>query len=330
MDRAFVYDIFYALAASNGREAALFGESAPVAHRAFERSLAGTGFPELWFEVPLAGKPWFDLHALASQEHLDAQAPFDPACCGGYPDIFAWFAAEKRPVRQLALSWDTGAGNAEQPAVQLLTWNTDVDLVCDFLAVAGRGDAVDAYRSFIARKPRGWFACYTGIFPQRATPFLRLECIPWQELQDAYAKDTSLLQTHLRQVGFTAFGDTLLKRCQELAAAPFQMEFQFDVQPNGDASSTFSASLRFASPAGPNEKFQAFDPNGAAGRLMQRAEEWGLVDSRWRLLADTAFSKRIEFGGQTALAFCYPAFLKLRWRDGEPLDAKAYLIAGLE
>lgn len=59
----FVYDVIYALAASEGRERVLFGSSAPLAHDAFGRSLVGDVFPELWFEVPLLGEPWFDLQS---------------------------------------------------------------------------------------------------------------------------------------------------------------------------------------------------------------------------------------------------------------------------
>ena len=69
--------------------------------------------------------------------------------------------------------------------------------------------------------------------------------------------------------------------------------------------------------------------NGAAGELMSQVEAWGLADERWKLLADTAFAMRVKAADESALLYCYPAFLKLRWRDGEPLDAKAYLIAGI-
>lgn len=40
--------------------------------------------------------------------------------------------------------------------------------------------------------------------------------------------------------------------------------------------------------------------------------------------------KRIARDDSQMLLYCYPALLKLRWRDGEPLDAKAYLIAGVQ
>ena len=328
LNRTMLYDILYALAARDGREAALFGDCAPLAREAFARSLPGGGFPELWFELPLAGAPWFDLHALASRGDLDPRAGFAPEACGGNPGAFAWFAACEG-ARQLALSWDVSAGEVRDPAVQLLAGTSDAQVTCGFLEAVGRGDATGAYCAFRERLPREWFACYAGVFPKRQVPFLRVECIPEAGLQRAYAEDAALLEAHLRQAGLDVPGDTVLARCQALAGMPFQFEFQFDVTPEGRAGATLGASVRFAasSDAGP---WQAFDPDGAAGALMRQVEGWGLADGRWRLLAQAAFATRATFEGESALLFCYPAFVKLRWRDGRPLDAKAYLMAGVQ
>ena len=330
MDRMMLFDMIYALAARDGREAALFGESAPLAREAFGRSLAGDYFPELWFELPLAGEPWFDLHALASREDLDASAAFDAASCGGASEAFRWFAAQGPGARQLALSWDVGPGDVVSPAVQLLKRADDEQMTCDFLAAAGAPDAASAYRAFAGRLPQGWFACYAGVFPGRDIPFLRVECIPQPAQQRAYAADPALLEAHLCQAGLAATGDgALVERCQLLAGMPFQLEFQFDVTPEGVAGPTFAASVRFAQPPGA-DGLEAFDPEGAAGDLMRQVEAWGLADGRWRQLAGTAFAKRVEAAGESRLIYCYPAFLKLRWRGSEPLDAKAYLIAGVQ
>ena len=63
---------------------------------------------------------------------------------------------------------------------------------------------------------------------------------------------------------------------------------------------------------------------------MQHVESWGLADDRWRLLQNKKKKKKVTLGSDMLTLFCYPAFLKLRWRSGRPLDAKAYLIAGAE
>lgn len=324
-----LYELIYALAATDGREAALFGDCAPLAREAFAQSFVGSSFPELWFELPLAGDPWFDLHVGAKHGDLDEVTSFGEGSCGGAPEAFAWFAAQGPAARQLFLSWDVSSGDMEAPAVQLLRGTRDTELVCDFLTVAGRADAAPAYRLFEERLPEGWFACYVGVFPRRREPFLRVECIPRIRQQHAYAKDPALLAEHLRSIGFEGMGPTLLDRCQSLARIPFRLEFQFDVTPEGTAGRTFGASVRFASPPG-SEAWASFDAEGAAGELMRQVEAWGLADDRWRLLPGTMFAKRARMAGESCMLWCRPTFLKLRWRDGEPLDAKAYLVAGVQ
>ena len=326
MDRSWIYRIAYALAARDGRQDALFGNCAPLAQQAFERSCAGEAFPEVWFEMPLTGEPWFDLHVLTARETLAPGMQFSPDDTGGYPELFEWFAGAP-DVRQLALSYDVSGGAIDKPAVQLLVW--DQRMHEPFLELAGGTETRDAYHAFAKRIPEGWFPCYTGVFPGRPGSNVRVECIPLRDLQRAYAADASLLESHLRQVGFTEIDDTLIPRCQALAQDAFQFELQFDVRPDGTMGDTLGASARFAAP-GDKDGRVPFSMQGAAGELMTRVEQWGLADERWRLLAETMFVKTISQGSDAVTAYTFPAFVKLRWRGGEPLDAKTYLIAGLQ
>lgn len=328
LDRTMLYNILYALAARDGRHAVLFGSCQPLAQEAFERSLACDAFPEIWFELPLVGEPWFDLHALTAQADLDPGMTFAPQTTGGNPEVFSWFAAQQKSVRQLALSWDVSSGDITQPAVQLLLLRDDPDATCGFLEAVGRPDAMDAYRAFWKRQPDGWFACYAGVFPRRSGHNLRVECIPKNALQHAYAEDAGLLEAHLRQMGL---GNTegIVSTCQMLARTPFQLEFQFDVEPDGVTGPTFGASVRFSDPPGTGER-QPFTQDGATERLMMQLEAWGLADGRWRQLPECAFANNVAFGGESVTLYCYLAFVKLRWRAGAFLDAKTYLIAGIQ
>ena len=329
MDRIMVYKLIYALAACGGRDRELFGPHAPRGVEAFACSAPGTGFPELWFELPLTGDPWFDLHVLTAREDLSAGKPPVPETCGGYPAVFSWFAGAENG-RQLALSWDLNTGSQPAPAVQLLLSRRDDRAACDFLEAAGNPEAVPAYRTFLSRLPEDWFACYLGVFLSRPGHHLRVECIPSDRQQREYARDPSLIAQHLSQVGFTPLTDSLLSGCQALAAAPFQFEFQFDVNEKGSADITLGASVRFALGDGASERMQHFTVGGAAGRLMEELEKQGLADGRWRRLEETAFAQKLTFGPESCLIFCAPIFVKLRWRAGEPLDAKAYLMAGVQ
>ena len=329
LDRSTLFRILYALTARDGREERLFGPNARLAHEAFDKSLVGDAFPEVWFELPLAGEPWLDLHALTSHEGLRPDTVFDSRTCGGCPEAFEWFASRGGEARQLALSWDTSTGVVDVPAIQLLVATDNPDVTCDFLAAIGRSDAMDDYRAFVGRLPKDWFACYAGSFAMRPDHHLRVECIPNAKLQRRYATDPALLEKHLRQVGMTELGDTIVPRCQMLADTPFKLEFQFDVMPGGVAGPTLGASLRFDCPPGA-EDWGCFDPEGEAGELMRQVEDWGLADDRWRLLAEAMFAKRVAREDAFCKLYCFPAFVKLRWKHGAPLDAKAYLLLSQE
>ena len=50
---------------------------------------------------------------------------------------------------------------------------------------------------------------------------------------------------------------------------------------------------------------------------------------RWRHIADASYSKLVVVEGRPTVLFCAPTFVKLRLRDGAPLDAKVYLHAGM-
>ena len=323
MDRASIFDISYALTALGGREKALYGPYFPLARQAFDRSLAGEAYPEVWYEFPLMGEPWLDVHVGTWRDALSPDDVIvDPE--NRHVELYEWLAREGEGARQLVLSYDTSSGSAENPATQLLLAGKFFKPACAFLEKVGRADAIAPYQAFIRRMPDDWFACYIGVFSGRPEKTLRVECIPTSSLTKAYARDASLLKEHLESVGVDTSGDTIVPRCQLLAGLPFEYEYQFDITEEGLAAPTFGVSLRFACPPGDDEK-QAFFADGTAGKLMELVESWGLADDRWRQIEHTTFAKSIANGDEKNKAYCYPLFVKLRWRDGEPLDAKFYL-----
>ena len=327
MNRMRLYDILYALAAEGGREAALFGDCGPAAREAFARSLAGDAFPELWFELPLAGDPWMDFHSLTSYEDVASTQAAFAGHGGAYADALAWFAKqEPGKVRQLALSYDTRVQDVEHPAVQLLVNGPDPSVPLAFLEAAGRPDLCDSYSGFTRSMPKAWYACYTGVFPGRdaagADPWVRVECIVGDKCQQAYAEDASTLQGHLKRCGLDAILNDAVPGIQKLARSPFPLELQFNVRPGGTALPALSASVRFQ----PNDWADA-DRSVEIGRLAGWLQSLGLADKRCGLLPQTMFAKRIDHGGESTTISCFPAFVKLRWREGQAPDAKAYLMA---
>lgn len=328
MDFSLLYDIIYSLAARDGRVDTLFGKSAPLAHEAFVHSSPCDTFPELWFELPLLGDPWFDLHVLTHRDSLSSDMTFVDETTGGYSTAFEWFSHQS-DVRQLALSWDVGSRGATSPAIQLLMKRSNLAESSAFFEVVGRAEAIEGYETFVRRLPRGWFACYAGTFPDRSDAPVRVECIPGPSQQQAYARAAGMLRHDLRMVGMDEPGDTLVSQCQELARTPYQFELQFNVTDDGRADDTVSASVRFMPPTS-SDREKSFDPQGGTKALVQQIKSWGLADERLDVLRDVTFSKRASLGNESFLLYCFPAFIKVRWRDGNPIDAKAYLMAGAQ
>ena len=60
---------------------------------------------------------------------------------------------------------------------------------------------------------------------------------------------------------------------------------------------------------------------------MSAVENRGLCDGRWHHVPDATFTKLIRVDGSALALYCMPTFVKLRMRDGTPLDAKFYLQA---
>ena len=326
MDRMRLYDILYALTAEGGREEALFGACGPAAREAFRRSLAGNSFPELWFEVPLAGGPWLDFHSLTSYGDVAGTRAAFARHGGTYADALAWFARqEPGKVRQLALSYDTHVRDVEHPAVQLLVDGPDPSAPLAFLEAAGRPYLRGPYTAFTRAMPRIWYACYVGVFPGREAagePWLRVECIVGDRCQRAYADDAGALRNHLECIGMGEFGGELVSGVQEIARSPFPLELQFNVGPDGTALPALSASVRFQP-----KDWADVNRLEQIGRLASWLQARNLVDGRFGLLAQTTFAKRVERDGESATTSCFPAFVKLRYREGLPPDAKAYLMA---
>ena len=67
---------------------------------------------------------------------------------------------------------------------------------------------------------------------------------------------------------------------------------------------------------------------GEVVALMEKIQSWGLADERWHLLPEATFTKRLSFGGVSLDIFNRPRFIKLRYKEGKPFDAKVYFQAG--
>lgn len=320
------FDALYAMAAGDGREEALFGSYAPLAREAFERSLVGEGLPVVWFEVPLAGSPRFDLHVALSREILHAGAQFLPHAGNGYDALFRWYADDEAGGGGLAFAYDVSEGRIEDPAVHVNVNNVPLSDMARFFDLAAGDGAAGLYADFERRLPQGWRVWYAGVHPGRPGSPVRVDCFVGASLKRAYAVDVSLLERDLRACGFTCLGPALRGLSAPILESPFGLELQFDVMRDGALGPTLgiSACFPFNAAAGVQKLFAK---DGPAAALMDEIEREGLADGRWRHVPGASFSKLVGADDGLLALYCTPTFVKLRMRDGDPLDAKVYLQA---
>ena len=327
LDRVSIYDAIYKLAADEGREVALFGSCASLAREAFRRSLAGEGFPIVWFEVPLSGEPRFDLHVALSREMLSTGARFLPGAGNGRDGLLRWFAAEETGGGGLAFAYDIGEGRIDDPAVHVNVNEAPIADMDRFFDLAAGEGASQRYRAFTKRFPQGWRVWYAGVHPGRSGSPVRVDCFVNAQLASDYAADAKLLERDLRACGFNAIGPDLHGLAAPILQSPFTLELQFDVMCDGTVGPTLGISAGISLCSASNVR-TLFGEGGAAAGLMGEIEGMGLADERWRHVPNATFTKLLRMDAGALAIYCTPTFVKLRMRDGEPFDAKVYLQGG--
>ena len=326
LDRLTVYDIIFALAADEGRETALFGTCGPLAKEAFARSLTGEGFPVVWFELPLLSTPRFDLHVALSRRMLRAGVPDLPVTNSGYDRLFRWYENTETGGNGLAFAYDVSEGRIDDPAVHVNVNDSPLDDIDRFFDLAGGVGAAALYHGFTDRLPPGWHVWYAGVHPGRPGSPVRVDCFVESALTAEYAADIASLERDLRACGFTALSPALRDLVTPILRSPFGLELQFDVMRDGTVGPTLGISAAFSLGSAGRAR-SLFGQGGTAAGLMEAIERLGLTDKRWHHVADAAFSEIVNYGDETLVMYCSPTFVKLRLRDGIPLDAKMYMQA---
>ena len=322
------FHALYMLAADNGREQVLFGDCAQLAHQAYQRSLGGDEFPTIWFEIPLTGQPRFDLHVALSRKAIMSCPTFAPGAGNGYDALFRWFATVEKGGIGLAFAYDVCEGNIDNPAVHVNVNGAPLDDMAGFFNLAAGDGAYAAYREFEERLPHGWSVWYAGVHPGRPGSHLRVDCFVSRDVKRSYASDLALFERDLGACGFSAISPALRLLAEPILDSPFSLELQFDVARDGTVGNTLGVSASF--PFAAWDTIQAtFGQGGAGACLVEKVEHLGLADARWHSIPQASFAKTVKTADRTLALYCIPTFVKLRMRDGKPLDAKFYLQASV-
>ena len=324
------FEVLLLQAGDEGRGTTLFGESFSRARTAVRPFLTGDAFPDVYLEFPLKGDPFLDVTVLYDGRSVPTRA--DSAALAGAGAAIEWFAEASPRYDDICFGFELDTSKEELPRAAVhFQPREHTELVRPFCEALGEPWRADLYLALDERMPTGWPLAFFGMFRGRPGAPLRVCGYLGADEKLACAKDPSRLARVFDGIGFTAYDDPLLNQAAKLmAAAPSDLDFQFDVYPDGRLGTVFAFDVRFDArqPAAVREAFG----NGPVADVMSLLEAWGAADRRWRLAADTAFASalpvELDGGRQARFAFTLmPQWVKVRWSDGMLQPSKLYLLA---
>ena len=327
-----IFDALLDRAVNGDGKAQLFGEPAETENRALlHEKLCGRPFSMLFLEVPLTGKPGFDLHVIHNSEAIRRGVPFSDGVYGGRGRLFSWFASENWGSAGLDVVYDLREGWAVPPMVYLKSCNEMSGICGGFFRNAGVEEAAARFREKRALLPAGWLPWYTGVHTGRRGKPLRIGSLLSDELKNRYAGNIRLFEADLGKAGFPVpFSPVVRDRLQTLFRFPFPIDVQMDVTEDGRVSDLLGISLTTGDIG--RDALAASFAGGAAGDAMRLWTSWGIADGRWRLLPAATFARssilRSADGDQRRFILSATVgYLKVRFRGtgSSTPDAKAYI-----
>ena len=309
------------------RGAALLGNATDLACETFKQSLIGEAFPSFWLEAPLVGEPGFDLHVYYDRDQVQPGERFAEGAGFGMQALFDWYFGTESGGVGVGFAHDLRGGQRVTGAYVNFNHKPLSDMP-GFFGALGSPELCGPAASLMARLPKSWNSWYLGLFPGRPEVGVRVGSFVSRRRQADYTRDTREIAADLETAGFDALDGDMLACVQALAALPYQLELQLDATAGGTGETLgVDLTLDLSSPA---RVCEAFAADGAAAQACMLLESWVVADGRWSAIAPSSFCMALPIlatpGNKNALFIgCLPAFIKAKWRGGQPQSAKVYL-----
>ena len=309
----------------------VLGTSRDLTLDIYRQSLVGDIQPGTWLEIPLLGKPGYDMNVFYRREQVHGGERFVHSDSFGFQPIMDWLASTPHASFGIGFAYDLIGGEVRH-GVYVNPNNIDVTTRDGFYAALGERETGAKVARVTARQPKGWCDMEEAVFLGREGKPTRVASRVDKYLQREYAKDASLLASHLQQVGYTAIDDDKLACLCEMAAAPFEMWLEYDVLDDGSVGEALGADHLFGGSVLSVARTD-FTEGGPAACAMHALERHGLADERWRHLADATMATLMPLpvdgaGPSFLLVRSEPDYVKAKWAPGKPPLAKVY--QGLE
>lgn len=321
------FQVLLLQAADEGRGQLLFGESAQRAREEVPPFLVGKSFPSVYLEHPLIGSPFLDVTVLLSE--LEPGTRVDSPAAGEHAALLDWYAGVRAAHHEVSCGFELDTEEPDLPKAAVhFQPRTHTELVEPFCTIVGEPDRARLYLDLAERMPAGWPLSFFGMFRGRKSAPLRVCGYLDYEKKRVCGEDPSYLAEVFRTIGFTAYDSAMLQQVSTLMAiAPGQIDFQFDIYPDGSLGSVFAIDMQFdiERPETVRSKFEG----GPGSRVMHALEDYGVADKRWEQAVQSVFARAIpvetETGELGKFAFTLmPQWVKARWADGVLQPSKLY------
>ena len=322
------FEVLCLQAADEGRGPVLFGDCLERVRTVVPPFITGDHCPETYLEFPLMGDPFLDVTLLYGQQKEPLH--IDSPLAAGTEEMLAWYQQESLRHESITCGFELDTKKPQVPAAAVHfqpRWH--MELVEPFFAALGEPERAQLYLDLAARTPKGWELSFFGLFRGRPSSPMRVCGYLDNDVRKAMVEDPRYLAGIFDEVGFAAYDGALLEKASRLAAVvPGQIDFQFDVYPDGHLGDTFAFDLRFGLQRASvvREEFA----HGRSARVMEVLQEWGIADERWKLGVDATMTRAIpvelEDGSLGRYAFSImPMWVKARWSAGVLQPSKFYL-----
>lgn len=326
IDNNTAFRLLLASAASGGRGELLFGDSLERVKKIIPDFLGKGDFPDIYLEFPLFGEPFLDIFLTVVAEEPYEGSYITSPLAEDSEKIVSFIRDAHRKYREVSGGFeiDTGSSNPGQAGV-LFEPRSHTELARGFCQAIGEPLYGKLYEEMAGRLAASWQPSYFGLFRGREGLPLRIGGYLGQEEIAPCTKDPERIERAFKAAHFTAYDDEMLEQIRDIMAlSPTDVEFQFDIFPDGTTGDIFSLSTFFPIEQ-PKAVITSFK-EGTGRRYMDLLRKWNIADDRWEKSLGAVFAGKFPTGNVDVTFSAFPQWIKVRWNKKKLVPAKIYLL----
>ena len=327
-----LYEKIWERMSADGRGDRLFGAGFSHAYDALKNFSAPDAEPPGLIEIPLTGKPGYDILVGPMNEKCSPKVSEEAAEFNEYAvKAVRWQKEHPEFGSDLYFELDGSAAKGTAAGV-LLKHYGNLDAVKSFLQAMGKEKYEKTYLDVCSRLPKGWEPWYLMFFFGRNEEAVKLEVFPADKVITRWREKGSVAEEFkagFDAIGFKYYNEQMLDEAQKLIDISDDVSFQFDIYPDGSYKPVFGMPIMFEHLTPGFSK--QFEKDGKIGKVFESFKEFGIADERADLIKDACFTGKTDFklsDDETTrlIMLCLPDTIKVKWNDGKMMLGKFYFM----